>query len=167
MPEKISFELLIHGQIEFQPANAAVWDGSTLDQLARRRRRVVTVRTLRRWPAAKLLLALVFLTAGGSGCTESGSIPLSVEEYSLHELGSRIYRVHCRPCHLPEGKSPIERLRFSDSHWNNGNTIEQIQAVVRQGVAATQMRPFGEKLSPEEILAVSQYVKSLSGNLGE
>jgi mono/diheme cytochrome c family protein len=62
---------------------------------------------------------------------------------------------------MPNGNSPIKRLCFADGEWKNGGTLQDIQRVITEGVAATQMRPFREKLSAEEIDVVSRYVKSL------
>lgn len=108
-----------------------------------------------------LLLAVVvpFLPAfHGAGPQE----PEPEEDTAILELGAKTYEIHCRSCHFPEGKSPIKRMKLNDDAWEHGGTLEEIETGITDGIDATQMMPFKEKLSPEEISAVARYVKNLS-----
>ncbi len=80
--------------------------------------------------------------------------------------GAAIYRQHCRTCHGGTG-NPSRRMlglypelkALSDSTRMAGLSVDSIVALVRKG--AGDMKPFAEKLSPEEMAAVAQYVLTL------
>ena len=80
--------------------------------------------------------------------------------------GAAVYRQHCRTCHGGTG-NPSQRMlglypklkTLSDSTLMANLSVDSIVAVVRKG--AGDMKPFAEKLSPEEMTAVAQYVRTL------
>ena len=73
---------------------------------------------------------------------------------------AEIYQTNCQACHGPEGESPLQPLSFTDPEWKHGSRLQDIVKVITDGVAATAMLPFKEKLSQEEIAAVAQLVRS-------
>lgn len=86
---------------------------------------------------------------------------LAVSDEQL-ELGQKVFTTHCKSCHMEKGKSRIKRLNLSDDIWMHGAELAQIEKTVADGIEASQMQPFKEKLTPQEIEAVARYVKSLS-----
>jgi len=106
--------------------------------------------------AIPLLVLLPAVSCGGRA-QDAGTDANS----ALLEKGSRVYRVHCRPCHLPEGNAPVLRMRLNDTQWNHGGSPEEIKKTISEGVNGTQMLSFKYKLSPEEVDAVANYVKNL------
>jgi mono/diheme cytochrome c family protein len=77
----------------------------------------------------------------------------------------KLYETNCLACHGPEGNSPFEQLSFTDSAWKHGSRLQDIVKVVTDGVEATPMLAFKEKLSKEEIAAVSKLVRSFDKSL--
>lgn len=80
--------------------------------------------------------------------------------------GAAIYRQHCRTCHGGTG-NPSQRMlglypklkALTDSTRMAGLSVDSIVVLVRKG--AGDMKPFAEKLSPAEMTAVAQYVRTL------
>ena len=84
--------------------------------------------------------------------------------------GAALYRQHCRACHGAKGV-PAERMTtfypglktLADPAFLAKTSADSIAAVVRHG-AGKFMRPFADKLSPAEMMAVAKFVKTLGGN---
>ncbi len=77
-------------------------------------------------------------------------------------MGEKIFTMHCKSCHLEGGKSRIKRLNLADDRWMHGGTLQEIEQTVTNGVEASQMAPFKDKLNEKEIEAVAKYVLTLS-----
>lgn len=78
------------------------------------------------------------------------------------DLGAAIYKARCAVCHGKEGipKSFAKgAAAFNDEEWKKKSTLEAIEKVVAEG--RRKMPAFRNKLSPEEIKAVSAYLKTL------
>ena len=81
----------------------------------------------------------------------------SVAEISLAS-GSTIFQAQCAACHQGGGNI-IRRgknLKLKTLERNHVETVEAIQALVTQGKG--NMSAYGDRLSVEEITAVSEYV---------
>ena len=91
-----------------------------------------------------------------------------------YDLGETVYTVHCGTCHLPDGKGD-STLGVSLS----GNPIVQAEDpaslinVILYGpvlppppfvVNCTRMRPFGKRLSDDDVAAVATYLRQSFGN---
>jgi mono/diheme cytochrome c family protein len=81
--------------------------------------------------------------------------------------GAALYKQHCRTCHGTQGVpsarmvSLYPKLRsLADSTYLATLSTDSIAAVTRSGVG--DMKPYADKLSPAEIEAVAQYVKTLA-----
>lgn len=107
-------------------------------------------------------LAAVFalaLTAGTSIATAQAA--------AAEPDGAALYRQHCRTCHGLKGV-PTQRMMglypelktLADSAFQAGLSVDSISAVVRRG-AGRDMKPFADKMTPEEIAAVARFVKTL------
>ncbi len=79
--------------------------------------------------------------------------------------GQAVYHDECRNCHGAAGK-PTQRalgqypkIPTFDTTFFAGRSEDSIVAVLRHGVGK-DMKSFKDKLSPEEIRAVAQYVRA-------
>ena len=73
--------------------------------------------------------------------------------------GEAVYAQNCFPCHgvnLEGGIGPS----FVDDEWIHGGTVENIQRIIREGVAVKGMVAWQGILSPEQINDVTAYVVS-------
>lgn len=82
--------------------------------------------------------------------------------------GAALYQQHCRSCHGAQGV-PTQRMMtlypklksLADSAYLASMSPDSIAAVTRDGVGT--MKPYKDKLSPEQIAAVARFVKTLAG----
>ncbi len=78
-----------------------------------------------------------------------------------------LYVQNCQMCHMPDGNAAIKQMNFADGEWIHGTTPKQMAKVITDGVPATAMMSFKDRLSDQEILALVKFVrafdKSLSG----
>ena len=78
------------------------------------------------------------------------------------DKGELTYKARCAVCHGKDGvpKSFAEGSpAFSDEAWKKGTSLESIEKVITEG--RKRMPAFRNKLTPEEIKAVSAYLKTL------
>ncbi len=78
------------------------------------------------------------------------------------DVGEAIYRSRCKVCHGEDGnpkKFAEDSASFNDEAWKKATTPEAIERVIAEG--RKRMPAFKNKLTPEEIKAVSAYVKIL------
>ncbi len=76
--------------------------------------------------------------------------------------GEAIYKARCAVCHGKDGvpKSFAKGSpAFNDQAWKEATSMEAIEKVVAEG--RKRMPAFKNKLTPEEIKAVSAYLKTL------
>jgi cytochrome c oxidase cbb3-type subunit 3 len=78
-----------------------------------------------------------------------------------------LYTANCQVCHGPEGKGTpvVAGSAFLGRTWKHGTTPKEIQNTITNGVPATLMLPFKEKLKPEEITALAALVRSFDKTL--
>ena len=76
--------------------------------------------------------------------------------------GEVIYKARCKVCHGGDGtpkKFAKDSAVFNDEAWKKATSLEAIQELVAEG--RKRMPAFRNKLTPEEIRAVSAYIKTL------
>ena len=81
--------------------------------------------------------------------------------------GAALYKQHCRTCHGAQG-APTQRMvalypklkSLADSAYLASLSSDSIAAVIRAGVG--EMKPYADKLSPGEIVAIVRFVKTLA-----
>lgn len=79
------------------------------------------------------------------------------------KTGSAVYASKCASCHGAKGEGLIGP-NLTDRYWIHGKgEITAIYDVIRDGVNAKGMPPWGPMLSGEELASVTAYVKSLEG----
>lgn len=81
--------------------------------------------------------------------------------------GREIYQAHCAECHGDSGEGngyaadslpiPILPSDFTRELLSEQATLR----VLREGVTGTSMAPWGDRLNPQEMIAVAGYVRSL------
>jgi mono/diheme cytochrome c family protein len=78
-----------------------------------------------------------------------------------------LYNANCQVCHGPEGKGTpvVTGSAFAGRTWKHGTTPKAIEATITNGVPATLMLPFKERLSPGEISALAGLVRSFDKTL--
>ena len=81
--------------------------------------------------------------------------------------GAALYRQNCRSCHGGTGVAPARMLalypsikNLADSTFLRARSVDSIAAVIRHG-AGRDMKPFADRLSNQEILAIAKFVKTL------
>jgi mono/diheme cytochrome c family protein/peroxiredoxin len=92
-----------------------------------------------------------------------------------HKTGRLAYQVHCARCHGPEGRgdgADAAVLRpsprdLSSRPWTHGETPEAVRSVILRGIPGTAMTGWGHLLSPEQLDAVVDYVRSLGSPPGD
>lgn len=114
--------------------------------------------------AGTALLSGGLATAAGLGAAQDAAQP---DPAALAE-GKSLYVENCQPCHGPAGKGDGPAARFLDSkprdltagEWLviEDGSREEIARVVSTGVEGTDMEPFSEILTEEEIDTVALYV---------
>lgn len=76
--------------------------------------------------------------------------------------GEVTYKARCKVCHGEDGV-PKDFAKgspaFNDQAWKEATSMEAIEKVVAQGRG--RMPAFQNKLTPEEVKAVSAYLKTL------
>jgi mono/diheme cytochrome c family protein len=82
--------------------------------------------------------------------------------------GAALYRQNCRSCHGGTGVPPARMLALypslktlADSAFLRARSADSIAAVIRRG-AGRDMKPFADRLSNQEILAIAKFVKTLA-----
>jgi mono/diheme cytochrome c family protein len=76
--------------------------------------------------------------------------------------GEATYKARCKVCHGEDGvpkSSAKGSPAFNDQAWKDATSVEAIEKVVAEG--RKKMPSFQNKLTPEEIKAVSAYLKTL------
>ncbi len=77
---------------------------------------------------------------------------------------AELYKENCSGCHGMDaagGRAPS----LFDEAWLKGTTDEAIITAIRDGIDGTEMEPFGEAFTPEQIWALVHYIRSQTGNL--
>ncbi len=78
------------------------------------------------------------------------------------KTGAQVYKARCVVCHMKDGNAPTKKMRLSDQEWKHGNSLDEVQKVVTEGVKGTVMIGFKNRLSKDEIKAVAAFVLTLS-----
>ncbi len=75
-------------------------------------------------------------------------------------LGERIYKSKCFACHGKVGKGGIGP-NLMDNYWKYVNNEDDVTTLITKGKKGTMMMAFENFLKPEEIKAVTTYIKAL------
>ncbi len=83
------------------------------------------------------------------------------DEVSLAN-GKATFDKICSVCHLADGGGLVGP-NFTDDYWIHGNSLEEIWAIVENGVLEKGMIAYKDQLSPQQRLEVINYIISLHG----
>ena len=72
---------------------------------------------------------------------------------------------NCQMCHMPDGNAAIKQMNFADGEWIHGTTPKQMAKVIADGVPATAMMSFKDRLSDQEIAALVKFVRAFDKKL--
>ena len=104
--------------------------------------------------ARAIVLGILVGAAGGAVAAE---LPASA--------AADLYKRKCATCHTPDGNSPLEPLNFTDDKWTHGSEPAAVAKVIAEGVPGSAMLSFKAQLTPEQVQALSAYVRSLDKSL--
>lgn len=76
--------------------------------------------------------------------------------------GRQAFAMYCAACHRADGGGQIGP-NLTDDAWIHGGTLMDIHASINDGVLAKGMPAWGKVLKPEQVNALTVYVKSLAG----
>lgn len=80
--------------------------------------------------------------------------------------GAAVYEANCAPCHGMDGKARTPAGRklgahdLSESKFDEATILRQIRDGVKSPQGADRMPAFKDRLKPEEISAVAEFVKT-------
>lgn len=84
--------------------------------------------------------------------------------------GAALFRQNCRSCHGLKGVPPQRMVAIypalkalGDSAFQRARSVDSVVAVMRNG-AGRDMKSFTNRLSPAEMTAVAEFVKTLGSN---
>ncbi|MEM9970973.1 MAG: cytochrome-c oxidase, cbb3-type subunit III [Pseudomonadota bacterium] len=85
--------------------------------------------------------------------------------------GAAVFRAHCSQCHGSGAAGAVGYPNLLDDDWLWGGTLDQIEYTIRHGIRNetdfdarwSEMPAFEEILADEEVTAVVQYVRAISG----
>jgi len=80
----------------------------------------------------------------------------------LLQMGQKIYKMRCYSCHGADGKGSIGP-NLTDKFWKYVNSEQDLIDAIANGKEGTMMMAYKDYLSPEELKAVTLYVKALQG----
>lgn len=100
-----------------------------------------------------------------TACTAAAVRTVTAQTLAQAAAGEALYRQNCRACHGATGVPPqrmvaiYKTLAPLDSAFLAGRSEDSVAAVTRDGTG--QMKGYKDKLTPEQIVAITKYVKTL------
>jgi putative heme-binding domain-containing protein len=91
---------------------------------------------------------------------------LSPEEKAGLAEGQSLFRGLCSGCHGGLGRGG-KGPDLTDNRWLHGETDEDINRVIQNGVPGTTMKKLGESLKEQQIARIIAYIRSLARTPGE
>ena len=108
---------------------------------------------------------IAFLVVGYLACASVAAA--QPPRPTTNRPAQELYVQNCQMCHMPDGNAAIKQMNFADGEWIHGTTVKQMVKVVTDGVPATAMMSFKDRLSDQEILALVKYVRAFDKKLGK
>jgi len=75
-----------------------------------------------------------------------------------------LFNNKCSMCHGKDGKgfSALKTPDFTDPKWQASKTTKEIEEAIKNGKKDTMMKGFEDRLKPEEIEKLVQFVRALN-----
>jgi len=80
----------------------------------------------------------------------------------IKKHGEQIYGAKCASCHGGRGEGSIGP-NLTDNYWLHKGEVSEIYHTIAEGVLDKGMPPWKTMLKPDELVAITAYVKSLQG----
>lgn len=109
----------------------------------------------------KVMASVSTLPAENNTATDEFEMTLLTDDVSIAS-GKQIYDANCAVCHTADGGGLVGP-NFTDDYWIHGNSIEEMFAIVTDGILEKGMTPFKDQLSPQKRLEVISYIITLHG----
>jgi cytochrome c-L len=100
------------------------------------------------------------ITEGVQKFYDTGENPYKGDAQALAE-GKDLYETYCQACHMPDGSGRIGPSLIGDTHHYPRFTKDKGIFEIVYGGATGAMQPFGKRLTQDQILHVTAYVRSL------
>jgi cytochrome c-L len=100
------------------------------------------------------------ITEGVQKFYDTGENPYKGDAQAL-AAGKDLYDTYCQACHLPDGSGRIGPSLIGDTHHYPRFTTDKGIFEIVYGGAAGAMQPFGKRLTQDQILHITAYVRSL------
>jgi len=100
------------------------------------------------------------LTEGVQNFYRTGENPYKSDPQALAQ-GKDIYQTICQVCHMPNGGGRVGPSLIGDTHRYSRFTTDKGMFEIVYGGATGAMQAFGKRLTQDQILCVTAYVRSL------
>jgi cytochrome c oxidase cbb3-type subunit 3 len=100
--------------------------------------------------------------ANPSATVDSAALALAVADPSRVTQGATLFAAQCAACHGPQGQGLIGP-NMTDDYYIHGGTNMDAFNVIAEGVVAKGMPPWEAVYTPEELVSLVAYVRSLVG----
>jgi cytochrome c oxidase cbb3-type subunit 3 len=100
--------------------------------------------------------------ANTANLIDENTVKESTETAIISE-GAAIFSTNCLACHGDKGQGVVGP-NLTDEYWLHGGKIGSIFKTIKYGVPAKGMISWEKTLSPKQISAVSNYIKSIKGS---
>ena len=97
----------------------------------------------------------------GAAGQEETKLTALTDEQSLAE-GKTIFTKNCVPCHGNNGEGTVGP-NLTDDYWIHGATMKDMVNTITNGVPAKGMIAWIPVLTPDEIVKVASYIRTLHG----
>ncbi len=98
----------------------------------------------------------------GKSTVTAEALAAIVADPAQVEAGKAVFTTTCASCHQADGGGLIGP-NLADNYWVHGGTPVAIHATITNGVLAKGMPGWGTLLKPEQINALTAFVRSLQG----
>jgi cytochrome c oxidase cbb3-type subunit III len=118
-------------------------------------------------PLAEFRMEVARLKLDKPKSTDEGdtkALLLALSDSDAKKLGESVFATKCIACHGPQAQGVIGP-NLTDDYWISGSgSAPDIYKVVRDGVPAKGMPPWGAIISQTELAGVAAYIASLRGS---
>jgi len=81
----------------------------------------------------------------------------------LISAGKTLFGQKCVACHGPVGEG-LQGPNLTDDYWKHGGSIKDIFKTIKNGVPNMGMIAWGQELTPNQIEALANFIKSIKGS---
>jgi cytochrome c6 len=95
-------------------------------------------------------------------------LALSLSAHAFAEEATEVWKAKCKSCHGDDGKAKTKmgaKEKIPDmtlADWQKAHSDDQIRQAIAEGSKSnTKMKPFKDKLTPEQIDALVRYIRDM------